>query len=99
MVHADLGLPEELMGFCGVLLGYRDVSQPINQLVTERAPLAAIVAMQNLPALKVSPMQNIPPAAAARDHSAPKTLISSSPAPAGASHSSLAAIDSIKDTS
>lgn len=47
-----LACPKKLMGFCRVRLGYRDVSQPINQLVIQRAPLAAIVAMRNLPTLR-----------------------------------------------
>jgi nitroreductase len=34
-----LALPPELMLFCGLALGYRDESAPINTLRTERAPL------------------------------------------------------------
>lgn len=34
-----LGLPPELMLFCGMALGYRDESAPINRLRTDRAPL------------------------------------------------------------
>jgi nitroreductase len=45
-VHAHLGLPAELMVFCAIPLGYRDVSQPINEFVTERAPFEAIAEMR-----------------------------------------------------
>jgi nitroreductase len=34
-----LGMPPALMLFCGMALGYRDESAPINRLRTERAPL------------------------------------------------------------
>jgi nitroreductase len=34
-----LGLPPEHMLFCGLAIGYRDESAPINQLRTDRAPL------------------------------------------------------------
>ncbi len=34
-----LGLPPELMLFCGLAIGYRDESAPINRLRTDRAPL------------------------------------------------------------
>ena len=34
-----VSMPEELMLFCGLGLGYMDESAPINQLRTERAPL------------------------------------------------------------
>lgn len=34
-----LGLPPELMLFCGLAIGYRDDSAPVNRLRTERAPL------------------------------------------------------------
>ena len=34
------------MVFCGISLGYRDASQPINQLVTERAIFEAIAEMR-----------------------------------------------------
>nr|WNX93921.1 PnbA1 [uncultured bacterium] len=34
-----LSLPPELMFFCGMALGYRDETAPINSLRTERAPL------------------------------------------------------------
>jgi nitroreductase len=39
-VSEFLGLPPELMLFCGLALGYRDESAPINALRTERAPLS-----------------------------------------------------------
>ncbi|MCP3462789.1 MULTISPECIES: nitroreductase [unclassified Bradyrhizobium] len=41
-VRAHLDLPPELIVFCGISLGYRDASQPINSLVTERASLEEI---------------------------------------------------------
>jgi len=34
-----LAMPPELMLFCGMSIGYRDESAPINQLKTDRAPL------------------------------------------------------------
>jgi len=34
-----LSMPEELMLFCGMGLGYMDESAPINRLRTDRAPL------------------------------------------------------------
>lgn len=45
-VRAHLGLPDELIVFCGISLGYPDASQPINSLVTERAPFEDIVEMR-----------------------------------------------------
>ena len=41
-VRAHLGLPDELMVYCGISLGYADPAQPINSLKIERAPLADI---------------------------------------------------------
>ncbi|MEQ9151336.1 MAG: nitroreductase [Parvibaculum sp.] len=38
-VSEFLGMPEELMLFCGLGLGYMDESAPINHLRTDRAPL------------------------------------------------------------
>ncbi|MDJ0928264.1 MAG: nitroreductase [Gammaproteobacteria bacterium] len=38
-----LGIPDELMLFCGLAIGYADESQPINQWRTERAPLNEFV--------------------------------------------------------
>jgi nitroreductase len=38
-----IALPSERMLFCGVAIGYRDSQAPINQLRTERAPLAETV--------------------------------------------------------
>lgn len=38
-VSEFVGIPEELMLFCGLGLGYMDESAPINQLRTDRAPL------------------------------------------------------------
>jgi len=40
LVSEFLSLPPELMLFCGLSLGYRDESAPINTLRTERAPLS-----------------------------------------------------------
>ena len=45
-VRAHLALPEEYIVFCGISLGYADLSQPINGLVTERAPLEEIAEMR-----------------------------------------------------
>jgi nitroreductase len=39
MVRAFVNPPPELMLFCGMAIGYRDDSEPVNRLVTERAPL------------------------------------------------------------
>jgi nitroreductase len=39
-VREYLALPPELMLFCGLALGFRDDSAPINTLRTERAPLS-----------------------------------------------------------
>jgi len=38
-VSEFLGLPAELMLFCGLAIGYRDESAPINRLRTDRAPV------------------------------------------------------------
>jgi nitroreductase len=45
-VRAHLALPEEYIVFCGVSLGYADLSQPINGLVTERASFDEIAEMR-----------------------------------------------------
>ena len=34
-----VGADSELMLFCGMAIGYRDESKPVNQLVADRAPL------------------------------------------------------------
>ena len=39
-VSEFLGLPPELMLFCGLSIGFRDNTAPINRLRTDRAPLA-----------------------------------------------------------
>lgn len=39
IVSEFLRLPPELMLFCGMSLGYRDESHPVNRLRTDRAPL------------------------------------------------------------
>ncbi|MFJ4453154.1 nitroreductase [Pseudomonas sp. NPDC089392] len=41
-LERQLELPEELMVFCGISLGYADPEHPINTLRTEREPLSAI---------------------------------------------------------
>jgi nitroreductase len=38
-IESYLGIPPELMFFCGMALGYRDESAPINRLRTDRAAL------------------------------------------------------------
>jgi nitroreductase len=45
-VRAHLALPEEYIVFCGISLGYADSSQPINGLVTARAPFDEIAEMR-----------------------------------------------------
>jgi nitroreductase len=42
-VGAFIGLAPELMLFCGMAMGYRDESAPINRLRTDRAPLEEFV--------------------------------------------------------
>lgn len=41
-----LSMPEELMLFCGMGLGFRDETAPVNRLRTDRAPLEEIVTFQ-----------------------------------------------------
>lgn len=43
-----LGIPPNLMFFCGMALGYRDESAPINRLRTERAPLEEFATLRGL---------------------------------------------------
>jgi nitroreductase len=45
-VRAHLALPEQYIVFCGIWLGYADPAQPINSLVTERAPFDEIAEMR-----------------------------------------------------
>jgi nitroreductase len=45
-VRAHLALPDEYIVFCGISLGYADISQPINGLVTERASFEEIAEMR-----------------------------------------------------
>jgi nitroreductase len=45
-VRAHLSLPEDLIVFCGISLGYADLSQPINGLVTGRASFEEIAEMR-----------------------------------------------------
>ncbi|MFO1329392.1 MAG: nitroreductase [Rubrivivax sp.] len=40
VVAAELGWPETQMLICGMAMGYEDTSAPVNQLVTERVPVA-----------------------------------------------------------
>jgi len=42
-VAAFLGMPDELMLFCGMGIGFMDESAPVNRLRTERAPLEEFV--------------------------------------------------------
>ena len=35
--------PEEFMLFCGMAIGYKDPDAPVNQLVSDRAPLDQFV--------------------------------------------------------
>jgi len=44
--YAHLALPGEYVVFCGISLGYADLSQPINSLVTERASFEEIAEMR-----------------------------------------------------
>ncbi len=44
-----LGLPPELMLFCGMSLGYRDESAPVNRLWTERAALEEFATLRGFP--------------------------------------------------
>lgn len=41
-VQRQLELPDELMLFCGISLGYADPDHPINTLRTDREPLATV---------------------------------------------------------
>jgi nitroreductase len=43
-----LGLPNELMLFCGLALGYRDPAHPVNGLRTRRAPLEEFAVFHGL---------------------------------------------------
>src|SRR3954454_13994677 len=45
-VRAHLALPAEYIVFCGISLGYADLSQPINSFVTERASFEEIAEMR-----------------------------------------------------
>jgi nitroreductase len=57
-VRAHLGIPDELMLFCGMALGRMDVDDPINRLRTERAPVSEFAVLRGF----------APEAAAARSH-------------------------------
>jgi hypothetical protein len=45
-VRAHLELPDAMMVYCGISLGYADPSQPINGLVIDRAPLEDIAELR-----------------------------------------------------
>jgi nitroreductase len=47
-IEAFLQLPPELMFFCGMALGYRDESAPINRLRTDRASLDEFAVLRGL---------------------------------------------------
>ena len=47
-IEAYLQLPPELMFFCGMALGYRDESAPINRLRTDRATLEEFAVIRGL---------------------------------------------------
>jgi nitroreductase len=49
-VRAHLELPDEMMVYCGISLGYADPSQPINGLVIDRAPLEDIADLRGFAA-------------------------------------------------
>lgn len=54
-VRAHLALPVEFIVFCGVSLGYADAAQPINGLVTERAPFEEIAELRGFADADASP--------------------------------------------
>jgi nitroreductase len=43
-----LAMPPELMLFCGIAIGYRDESAPVNTLRTERAPLSEFATFRGI---------------------------------------------------
>ena len=45
-VRAEIGLSDAQIIVCGISLGYADPAHPINAMVTERAPLAAIAELR-----------------------------------------------------
>jgi nitroreductase len=47
-IEAFLGMPPQLMFFCGMALGYRDEAAPINRLRTARAPLEEFATLRGL---------------------------------------------------
>ena len=49
-IAAQLQLPEELMVFAGMALGYRDADHPLNRYRTERAPLAEVAELRGFSA-------------------------------------------------
>lgn len=53
-VHHDVvtnvvKIPDNLMLFCGMAIGYADTNAPVNTLVTERAPLEEVVTFLDAP--------------------------------------------------
>jgi nitroreductase len=49
-VRAFLGLPDELMLFCGMALGYADAAAPINGWRSPREPLDSFATFQGFEA-------------------------------------------------
>jgi nitroreductase len=47
-IESFLGIPPELMFFCGMALGFSDAAAPINSLRTDRAPLAEFATIRGL---------------------------------------------------
>ena len=54
-VRAHLGLPDELMVYCGISLGYADPAHPINGLITDRAPFAEVAELRGFAVAAVEP--------------------------------------------
>ena len=46
IVRRVLGIPDSLHLICGIAVGYRDASHPVNQYRTDREPLASFVSWQ-----------------------------------------------------
>jgi nitroreductase len=43
-----LGAPEQHLLFCGMAIGYADPNEPVNQLVTQRAPLEEFASFRGI---------------------------------------------------
>lgn len=54
-VRAHLGLPDELMVYCGISLGYADPAHAINGLVTDRADFAEVAELRGFTAATMQP--------------------------------------------